>query len=81
MKQRAIAKVFKTGRSQAVRIPKDFRFECAEVFIERRGQQVILSPRQQEWKSWGEYFANRTPLSDDFPDDIEDAPPQNREAL
>ena len=43
--KRATAKVFQTGRSQAVRIPKEYRFECDEVFIEREGARIILTPR------------------------------------
>ena len=39
------AKLFLNGRSQAVRLPKTFRFEgITEVFIERDGDRVILSP-------------------------------------
>ena len=38
------AKVFTSGRSQAVRIPKEFRFEAEEVFINRVGDAVILTP-------------------------------------
>jgi antitoxin VapB len=42
------AKVFLNGRSQAVRLPKAFRFEGAtEVFIERDGDRVILSPTRK----------------------------------
>ena len=70
-----VAKVFKNGRSQAVRIPKEFRFDTDEVLIERKGEKLILTPRKpRPWKTWGEYFATRKPLSDDFPDDIEDTP-------
>lgn len=39
------AKLFQHGGSQAVRLPKAFRFAATEVAIERRGEQVILSPR------------------------------------
>lgn len=39
------AKVFTTGRSQAVRLPKAFRFSTAEVTIERQGDAVILRPK------------------------------------
>jgi antitoxin VapB len=39
------AKVFTTGRSQAVRLPKAFRFATAEVTIERQGDAVILRPK------------------------------------
>ena len=38
------AKVFSSGRSQAVRIPKEFRFDTEEVFINRVGDAVILTP-------------------------------------
>ena len=45
------AKVFTTGRSQAVRLPKAFRFATAEVTIERQGDAVILRPKldQATW--------------------------------
>jgi len=76
--KRGVAKVFRTGRSQAVRIPKDFRFECDEVYIEREGERVVLTPRPRSWK---EYFACARSFTDDFPDDIPDAPPERREPL
>ena len=43
------AKVFWSGRSQAVRLPKDFRFEGTEVRIRRRGNAVILEPLADDW--------------------------------
>lgn len=39
-----IAKLFTHGGSQAVRLPKEFRFEGAEVFVRRVGEDVVLSP-------------------------------------
>jgi antitoxin VapB len=39
------AKIFTTGRSQAVRLPKAFRFEGSEVLVERQGDAVILRPK------------------------------------
>lgn len=39
------AKLFVTGRSQAVRLPKEFRFDGDEVFIKRVGDAVVLLPR------------------------------------
>jgi len=45
------AKIFKHGGSQAVRLPKDFRFDTAEVRIRRHGAAVILEPVPQNW-SW-----------------------------
>jgi antitoxin VapB len=45
------AKIFKSGRSQAVRLPKEFRFEGTEVRIRRQGSAVILEPMPNDW-SW-----------------------------
>lgn len=49
------AKVFMTGRSQAVRIPKPFRFDSREVSIRRSGDSIVLSPIRD--RSWAEFFA------------------------
>ncbi|MBB6251530.1 antitoxin [Nitrospirillum iridis] len=43
------AKLFWSGRSQAVRLPKDFRFEGEEVRIRRHGNAVILEPIANSW--------------------------------
>lgn len=75
---RTTARVFVTGRSQAVRLPKAFRFDCDEVFIERQGDKVILSPKP---KSWADYFATSQGFSEDFPDHIEELPMQERESF
>lgn len=48
------AKVFWNGRSQAIRLPKEFRFEGAEVRIRREGDRVILEPLSAD--DWGEAF-------------------------
>ena len=39
------AKIFQNGRSQAVRLPKEFRFKGTEVFIYREGEKIILSEK------------------------------------
>lgn len=39
------AKLFMNGKSQAVRLPKEFRFEGEEVFIKKQGNSVILTPK------------------------------------
>jgi len=44
-----IAKIFKHGGSQAVRLPKDFRFDTTQVRIRRHGAAVILEPVPQDW--------------------------------
>ncbi len=43
------AKVFWSGRSQAVRLPKDFRFDATEVRIRRHGCSVVLEPIANDW--------------------------------
>jgi antitoxin VapB len=43
------AKVFKSGNSQAVRIPKEFHLEGEEVEIRRRGDSLVLRPKKQSW--------------------------------
>jgi len=43
------AKLFKTGRSQAVRLPKEYRFEGEEVYIKRVGAAVVLLPKKKTW--------------------------------
>lgn len=74
--RRATAKVFKSGRSQAVRIPKEYRFTCEEVFIERDGERVILTPRP---RSWRDYFATARRFTEDYPERIEDVRQKERE--
>jgi antitoxin VapB len=43
------AKIFQTGRSQAVRLPKAYRFDGHQVFVKRVGQAVILMPEVNSW--------------------------------
>ncbi len=57
------AKLFWSGRSQAVRLPKDFRMEGAEVRIRRQGAAVILEPVSSDW-SWLDALAGQ--FSEDF---------------
>jgi len=45
------AKIFKTGRSQAVRLPKEYRFEGDEVYIKRVGNAVVLLPKPSDWSA------------------------------
>jgi len=57
------AKIFKSGNSQAVRLPKQFRFDGQEVEIFRRGQEVVLRPKGHHLEDVFEIFAG---FSDDF---------------
>jgi len=45
------AKIFQNGQSQAVRLPKEFRFDDTEVFIKKTGNVVQLIPRSDSWNS------------------------------
>lgn len=68
------AKLFKHGRSQAVRLPKEFRFEGTEVRIRREGESVVLEPVKPKfdpeafWAKLDEIGA-REFLIDDLPED------------
>ena len=73
------AKVFQSGNSQAVRLPKEFRFKTREVEIFQRGEEVVL--REKRYLP-AEAFAILASLPDDFmADGRQDRPPQEREAL
>ena len=43
------AKIFNNGRSQAVRLPKDFRFAGSDVYIKKIGKMVVLLPKEDPW--------------------------------
>ena len=46
------AKVFENGRSQAIRLPKEFRFSSDEVMVNKIGDIVLLLPKQNKWDSF-----------------------------
>jgi antitoxin VapB len=69
------AKLFNNGRSQAVRLPAEFRFEGTEVYIRKEGEQVILSPRPT---SWDDFFDSSVRATEDFMAERVDLPPQER---
>lgn len=56
-----IAKIFKNGRSQAVRLPKEFRFIDDEVYIKKIGDSVVLLPKNSSWNSMLESLNLFTP--------------------
>lgn len=57
------AKVFENGRSQAVRLPKECRFNTEEVAVNRIGDIVLLMPKTNKWKSFMQAIDM---FSDDF---------------
>ena len=70
------AKLFMNGRSQAVRLPVEFRFSGREVFIERQGDVVVLRPKPV---GWDDFFARASEVPADFLADRKDREPEHRE--
>ena len=73
------AKIFTNGRSQAVRLPKEYRFKEKEVTINKIGEVVFLIPKSNRWKS---IYKAIEMFSDDFMEDgRSDELPQKRNHL
>ncbi|MFQ5611181.1 MAG: antitoxin [Anaerolineae bacterium] len=72
------ARLFQNGQSQAVRLPKEFRFTGDKVFIKKVGNAVILIPYQDSWQS---LFQSLDQFSDDFMEIREQPARQERECL
>lgn len=75
------AKVFYSGRSQAVRIPAEFRFKTDEVYVRRDPQTGDLILSESPVKTWKEIFAalDAAGVPDDFLADRDTRPPQKRD--
>ena len=58
-----VAKLFTNGKSQAVRLPKKYRFEGSEVYIKRIGNTVVLIPKDNSWEP---FIRNLGKFTDDF---------------
>ena len=71
------ARVFKSGNSQAVRLPKEFQINAKEVNVSLQDGDLILSPVR---KSWKDYFDRGRRFTEDFPERIEDMPAEERTA-
>jgi antitoxin VapB len=69
------AKIFWSGRSQAVRLPKDFRFLGEEVRIRRHGSAVILEPVTEDW-TWLDSIVGK--LDEDFVEAADEQPEQQK---
>ena len=72
------AKLFKNGQSQAVRLPKEFRFDGTQVFIKKMGNAVVLFPYQDAWQT---LFDSLEQFSDDFMENRDQPEQQVREGL
>ena len=79
---RRTAKLFRNGRSQAVRLPSEYRFEGSEIYIRRdpASGDIILSRRPDSWHDFFE-LTKSLDLPDDFLSKRRDRPPQKRKLL
>jgi antitoxin VapB len=69
------AKIFQNGKSQAIRLPKQYRFRGSKVYVKRMGNAVILIPEQDSWQTLVESLEQ---FSDDFLTDRLQPPTQDR---
>ena len=68
-----VAKLFYSGRSQAMRLPKVFRFEGSEVYIRKAGDDLIISPK---CPMWNDFFSTPSAFGDDFLAERDNAQPK-----
>lgn len=73
------AKIFKNGNSQAVRLPREYRFESDEVTINKIGNMVILCPKESAWDMFVESLGNFT--EDFMKDRNQPKKPDSRKSL
>ena len=74
-----MAKVFENGRSQAVRLPKKFRFKVDEVIVQQLGDAVLLVPKESLWQTFMDGLNGFT--SDIFEGGRDEVGPEEREIL
>ena len=72
------AKLFQNGQSQAVRLPKEFRFGGDEVYIKKSGSAVVLIPLVNSWDS---LFGSLDKFTKDYMADRDQPKPQEREPV
>ena len=72
------AKIFQNGKSQAVRLPKEYRFRGTKVYLKRIGNAVVLIPEQDSWQTLLESLDQ---FSEDFMAERQQPPVQVRADL
>jgi antitoxin VapB len=72
------AKIFRIGKSQAVRIPKEFRLDGTEVYIKKIGRQLILMPKDDPWEP---FFSSLHRFTPDFMAEREQPTAEKREGF
>ena len=72
------AKIFQNGKSQAIRLPKEYRFQGTRVYVKRMGNAVVLIPEHDSWQTLVESLHQ---FSDDFMNERQQPPAQDRAEL
>ena len=72
-------KIFKSGNSYAVRLPKEFRLNCDTVYIKKEGNRIVLIPPNNKWDNLFDKLRNFKELTDDFLSERNQPLPQERE--
>lgn len=72
------AKIFQNGKSQAIRLPKEYRFQGTKVYVKRVGNAVVLIPEHNSWQTLVESLDQ---FSDDFMETRQQPPTQDRAEL
>jgi antitoxin VapB len=75
-----IAKIFMNGRSQAIRLPREFRFDTSEVYITREDDRIVIYPKPKQFSSRNEVdeFFNSIHYPG-FELELDNEPPQKRD--
>ncbi|KPV50927.1 virulence factor [Kouleothrix aurantiaca] len=72
------AKIFQNGKSQAIRLPKEYRFRGTQVYVKRVGNAVVLIPEHDSWQT---LLDSLELFSDDFMAERQQPAPQARDDL
>lgn len=72
------AKLFQNGKSQAVRLPREYRFRGSKVYIKKIGNAVVLIPEQDSWQNVIDSLSN---FSQDFMEERIQLPNDTRDSL
>ncbi len=72
-------KVFKSGNSYAVRLPKEFRLNCDTVYIKREGKRIVLIPPDNKWDELFDRLRESKDITSGFMKERNQPLPQERE--
>ena len=72
------AKLFKNGKSQAVRLPREFQFHGSEVYVRKIGRNVLLIPKDDPWES---LISSLDKFSEDFMKERNQLTSETRESM